>query len=87
MLLRLPCVAHCNVAELLLNDGMNMFDGGAASKVQANTGALNNQMVAAEVQQNTTAAIPQAASAQQVQKGRKMQLVGDKAKSKSKPTA
>ena len=57
--------------------GPNMFDGGPASKVQANTQPYNNaRMMEQNIQQNTSAAIPQAAS-QAVQQGRKMQLVGD----------
>ena len=57
--------------------GPNMFDTGAASKVQVNTQPFNNSRLQMQnVQQNTTAAIPQAAS-EAIQQGRKMQLVGD----------
>ena len=57
--------------------GPNMFDTGAASKVQVNTQPFNNSRLQLQnVQQNTTAAIPQAAS-EAIQQGRKMQLVGD----------
>ena len=57
--------------------GPNMFDTGAASKVQVNTQPFNNNRLQLQnVQQNTTAAIPQAAS-EAVQQGRKMQLVND----------
>ena len=57
--------------------GPNMFDSGAASKVQVNTQPFNNNRLQLQnVQQNTTAAIPQAAS-EAIQQGRKMQLVGD----------
>ncbi len=57
--------------------GPNMFDGGPASKVQANTQPYNNaRMMEQNIEQNTAAAIPQAASSA-VQQGRKMQLVGD----------
>lgn len=57
--------------------GPNMFDGGPASKVQVNTQPYNNaRMMEQNIEQNTAAAIPQAASSA-VQQGRKMQLVGD----------
>ena len=57
--------------------GPNMFDGGPASKVQVNTQPFNNsRLMQQNVQQNTSAAIPQAAS-EAVQQGRKMQLVND----------
>ena len=43
--------------------GPNMFDGGPASKVQVNTQPFNNaRLMQQNIQQNTTAAIPQAAS-------------------------
>ena len=57
--------------------GPNMFDGGPASKVGVNTQPFNNaRLMQQNIEQNTTAAIPQAAS-EAVQQGRKMQLVGD----------
>ena len=57
--------------------GPNMFDTGAASKVQVNTQPFNNsRLMQQNIQQNTTAAIPQAAS-EAIQQTRKMQLVQD----------
>ena len=57
--------------------GPNMFDGGPASKVTENTQPFNNaRLMQQNIQQNTSAAIPQAAS-EAVQQGRKMQLVND----------
>ena len=57
--------------------GPNMFDAGAASKVQVNTQPFNNMRLQQQnIEQNTTAAIPQAGAAA-IQQGRKMQLVGD----------
>ena len=57
--------------------GPNMFDAGAASKVQVNTQPFNNMRLQQQnIEQNTTAAIPQA-GASAIQQGRKMQLVGD----------
>ena len=57
--------------------GPNMYDGGPASKVSVNTQPYNNaRMMEQNIEQNTAAAIPQAASSA-VQQGRKMQLVGD----------
>ena len=57
--------------------GPNMFDAGAASKVQVNTQPFNNMRLQQQnIEQNTTAAIPQA-GAEAIQQGRKMQLVGD----------
>ena len=57
--------------------GPNMFDSGPASKVQVNTQPFNNmRLMEQNVQQNTTAAIPQA-GAEAIQQGRKMQLVND----------
>ena len=57
--------------------GPNMFDGGPASKVGVNTQPFNNaRLMQQNIEQNTTAAIPQAAS-EAVQQGRKMQLVND----------
>ena len=57
--------------------GPNMFDAGAASKVTENTQPFNNaRLMQQNIQQNTTAAIPQAASSA-VQQSRKMQLIGD----------
>ena len=57
--------------------GPNMFDGGPASKVQVNTPPFNNaRLMEQNIQQNTSAAIPQA-GAEAIQQTRKMQLVGD----------
>ena len=57
--------------------GPNMFDGGPASKVTANTQPFNNsRMMLQNVQQNTIAATQQAQS-NAVQQTRKMNLVGD----------
>lgn len=63
--------------------GPNMFDGGPASKVQENTQPFNNaRMMQQNIEQNTSAAIPQA-GAEAVQQGRKMQLVNDNAEYKA----
>ena len=57
--------------------GPNMFDSGAASKVQVNTQPYNNsRLVEQNIEQNTAAAIPQAAS-EAIQQTRKMGLVTD----------
>jgi hypothetical protein len=54
-----------------------MFDSGPASKVSVNTQPFNNsRLMEQNIQQNTTAAIPQA-GADAIQQERKMQLVGD----------
>ena len=63
--------------------GPNMFDQGPASKVQANTQPFNNaRLMQQNIEQNTTAAIPQAAS-EAVQQSRKMALVNDNAEYKA----
>lgn len=63
--------------------GPNMYDGGAASKVQLNTQPYNNQRLQQQnILQNTAAAAPQANSAA-VQQVRKQQLVNDNAEYKA----
>ena len=63
--------------------GPNMFDSGAASKVQVNTQPYNNaRLMEQNIEQNTGAAIPQA-GAEAIQQGRKMQLVNDNAEYKA----
>ena len=63
--------------------GPNMFDAGPASKVTENTQPFNNaRLMQQNIQQNTMAAIPQAAS-EAVQQTRKMGLVNDNAEYKA----
>ena len=63
--------------------GPNMFDGGPASKVQANTQPYNNErMTEQSISQNTMSAIPQA-GAEAIQQTRKGQLVQNNAEYKA----
>ena len=63
--------------------GPNMYDGGAASKVQGNTQPFNNErLLQQNILQNTAAAAPQA-NADAVQQVRKGQLVQDNAEYKA----
>ena len=63
--------------------GPNMYDGGAASKVQVNTQPFNNErLLQQNILQNTAAAAPQA-NADAVQQVRKGQLVQDNAEYKA----
>ena len=63
--------------------GPNMYDGGAASKVQVNTQPYNNErLLQQNILQNTAAAAPQA-NVDAVQQVRKGQLVQDNAEYKA----
>jgi hypothetical protein len=63
--------------------GPNMFDGGPASKVQANTQPYNNaRMTEQSIGQNTMSAVPQA-GAEAIQQTRKGQLVQNNAEYKA----